>query len=170
MTARLTGRVDWDRNSGRVRGCLRMSAPNPSAGFTLIELLVVIAIISILASLLLPALFIAKAKANSAKCTSNLKQLTTAWQLYQIDHQDTLPLNNCPGMDRMLGPMSDMFSLEGSWVVGHAKYDTDDTNIRRGTLFNYIGSTGVYDCPSDRSRMETWEGKSSPGHAPAVTA
>ena len=58
--------------------------------FTLIELLVVISIISLLISILLPALGAARKAATAARCLTNLRQIRLSSQLYSSDYDDLL--------------------------------------------------------------------------------
>jgi len=59
--------------------------------YTLIEILVVVAIISIVASMLMPALQQAREKARQSVCMSNLKQTGCALQLYAGDYDGYCP-------------------------------------------------------------------------------
>ncbi len=117
-------------------------------GFTLIELLVVIAIIGILASLLLPALTRAKAKAQSTVCKNNLKQLQLAWEMYAGDNDGRIVGPN------LLGDPSGYWQTIDGWVLGNAQRDRTDKNIKDGKLWNYTSTTRLYRCPSDRSKVK----------------
>lgn len=63
-------------------------------GFTLVELLVVIAIIAILAAILFPVFAKAKAKAQSAACITQLRELTMGSIMYADDNSGLLPPTN----------------------------------------------------------------------------
>ena len=106
-----------------------------SAGFTLIELLVVIAIIAILAAILFPVFAKAREKARQSSCSSNTKQMATAFMSYLQDYDEKFPL---------AGYAITGFSIPGAG--GSA--DGSNVNMWRFYIMPYVKNYQILLCPS----------------------
>src|SRR5215472_13928749 len=75
-------------------------------GFTLTELFVAIGAIAVLVSLVVPVASKARSAANAASCLSNLRQMGTAFTMYEMENHSALvpylwnsPLPDFPAYD-----------------------------------------------------------------------
>jgi prepilin-type N-terminal cleavage/methylation domain-containing protein/prepilin-type processing-associated H-X9-DG protein len=137
---------------------IRTSNPKSGAAFTLVELLVVIAIIAILASLILPALSRAKARAQGNFCLNNTHQLILAWMLYADEHNGRLAYNlgQSARLATAVPAVANGPQMSQNWVNNVLNWeinDSDNTNaagVVGSGIGPYTGATAaVYRDPSD---------------------
>ena len=67
------------------------------SGFTLLEILTVVAVISILVSLLLPAMSMSRRRVMQVQCQNNLKQIGYAAKTYALDYKSHYPNDGISG-------------------------------------------------------------------------
>jgi prepilin-type N-terminal cleavage/methylation domain-containing protein/prepilin-type processing-associated H-X9-DG protein len=118
----------------------RNSSPTDK-GFTLIELLVVIAIIAILAAILFPVFSQARAKARSAVCISNVKQIALGMNMYAQDYDESFPQwkwdQSYSGGGGGPGPVNDATTL---WW---------------NAIYPYVKNAQIFNCPDNNYQFTT---------------
>jgi type II secretion system protein G len=105
-------------------------------GFTLIEMMIVVAIIAILVAILVPNFMRARAQAQSAACEANLKEIATALELYQTDHQaypDVTSLTNVTNTEPNLGAYLRQTPIDPVAPNGYYQYETSGYDTGNAT-------------------------------------
>jgi prepilin-type N-terminal cleavage/methylation domain-containing protein len=117
-----------------------MSNTRAKTAFTLIELLVVVGIISLLVTILMPALSQAKELARQAVCLTNVKAQMTAVHLFAEDHDEQIPKGPYTP-----GPVSlDAVATNQLWFGAMGTH-----NAHGALLDGYLANRKAYFCPDD---------------------
>jgi prepilin-type N-terminal cleavage/methylation domain-containing protein/prepilin-type processing-associated H-X9-DG protein len=120
--------------------------PRKRSGFTLIELLVVIAIIGILIALLLPAVQAARESARMLKCSTNLKQLGLAVDVFHETYEKYPPAryrDDYPSWLVLILPFLEATGEFDMWDLTKPYYHPANAMAR-------IRPNPMYHCPTRR--------------------
>lgn len=117
----------------------------PAPGFTLIELLVVIGIISILLSLLLPALSAARRISRAVKCEANLRTMGHAMQMYANFYEDVVPLGESAVVDGSMHYAAALLATLGEGNMNQTGPYQDPAN--EPDFLRVLGRQGALQCP-----------------------
>ena len=125
-------------------------------GFSLVELLAVMAVIAVLSGLLLPTLGRARQKAQGVQCLNHHRQLTLAWINYSFDHSERFPAASASSSEESIP----------AWMEGWLDLDPGNRSnwdvsldIHASPLWPYCGgSSAIFKCPADTSRVEPSSG------------
>jgi prepilin-type N-terminal cleavage/methylation domain-containing protein/prepilin-type processing-associated H-X9-DG protein len=149
------------RNNAAVRKTAKNCCASLSRrlqGFTLIELLVAISIISLLVSLLVPAVQRAREAARRGQCVNNLKQIGLAIHAYHDVHKRAPLLNDWRPSQAWGGWPYNASLLVRIHLEQSALYDQVDFNARMLEAPNIpvLGADfDVLHCPSDTAPHHT---------------
>lgn len=139
-------------------------------GFTLIELLIVVAIIGILAAIAVPNFLNAQMRAKIAKAESEMKNLSTALEMYQMDNNMYPPFVNEGGTVRnpvnlrlapLTSPISYMSTIpQDPFVLGAAGEIREQSDPAYNTYdyvdaFSYVNWLGRSPLPAN-FRCSAW--------------
>jgi hypothetical protein len=137
------------------KGMLSRPTKSSQAAFSRTDLIALIAMLSMFSLMAAPGAFRSRAVSRSLGCLENLRTLTRAWQMFDLDH-GFLPANP-----------DDVNTTPGSnWVPGQAgvkgaqEFNPDVlADPTRSVLFPYLGDkgTGVFHCPDD-NRQGLYQG------------
>ncbi len=113
-------------------------------GFTLIEMMIVVAIIAILVTILVPNLMRARAQAQTAACEGNLKEIATALELYETDHDSYPQSGNVDASNTDLLPYVQQVPVDPAAGPGKP-YTFTVTNSSSGPASYAITCPGMHD-------------------------